>query len=967
MKTSAIVMSLALVSGVGMFGAGRVASAAGTLVPVVAASADAPKGPLPTDERLVTGMLDNGLRYIIRRHSNPPGRAAMWIHVSTGSLNETDRQRGIAHYLEHMAFNGSKNFPPNSVIDFFQSMGLSFGRHQNAFTSFDQTTYQLEMPDNKPETMEKAMLFFSDVAFNLSLLPHEIDEERQIIMEEKRTRLGAQQRVQEIILKQLAPGSIFGERLPIGVEETIMGVQKQDFVDYYGKWYVPSNMTLIVVADQDPETILPLVKKHFQQEGQTRQPVPVDQNVGIKAYQEHRGVIAADAELTSADVSITWIEPAKAPTTTFEQAREDLVEQMASAAFNRRMGKKLSEGKFKALGINAGVQQLANTLRWKSISGRGEPGQWQTILNEMATELQRARLHGFSQAEIDDIRKEFIADAEQSVEREATRPARAILGSINNAVAAGEPVMSPQQELAMIKALAPTITAEEASKKFADIMDPKAVMFMLQVPTSVQAPSESELVELGVKALSVKPDKESDAARVDRLIAKAPEPATIAEGAVHEASQVWSGWLSNNVRVHFRQMDYKKDEAWINISLSGGAIQETAANRGITDAAMLAWGRPATGTFSSTQIRDFMTGKKVTVRGGGGADSVSIMVNGKPAELEAGMQLAHLMLTDPKIEQAAFDQWKTAQAQAIKQRKLSPQGAIQEAVANTIFPKDEVRTRPLEVEQLEKIQLEAAQAWLSNLVKTAPVEVAVVGDITREQAMDLVARYVGTLPAREKVSASTLDNLRTIERPKGPILNTVELQTQTPLAVVLSGFFNADISSPRDVRAMQVASRIISTRMIQRVREKEQLVYSISANSQPGSAYPGFGVFVAGAPTEPGKVERLSQVLPEMYAEFAANGPTEEELATAKKQLANTFDTDMKEPTFWMGQMQNATVRDLKMDDVVGTPAAVEAFTTSDIREAFAKYYNDQNRMTIAVKPKAAPAPAPAPAAEPSK
>ncbi len=314
-------------------------------------------------------------------------------------------------------------------------------------------------------------------------------------------------------------------------------------------------------------------------------------------------------------------------------------------------------------------------------------------------------------------------------------------------------------------------------------------------------------VELGVKALSVKPDKESDAARVDRLIAKAPEPATIAEGAVHEASQVWSGWLSNNVRVHFRQMDYKKDEAWINISLSGGAIQETAANRGITDAAMLAWGRPATGTFSSTQIRDFMTGKKVTVRGGGGADSVSIMVNGKPSELEAGMQLAHLMLTDPKIEQAAFDQWKTAQAQAIKQRKLSPQGAIQEAVANTIFPKDEVRTRPLEVEQLERIQLEAAQAWLSNLVKTAPIEVAVVGDITREQAMDLVARYVGTLPAREKVSASTLDNLRTIERPKGPILNTVELQTQTPLAVVLSGFFNADISSPRDVRAMQVASR----------------------------------------------------------------------------------------------------------------------------------------------------------------
>ncbi|MFN8730918.1 MAG: M16 family metallopeptidase, partial [Planctomyces sp.] len=178
---------------------------------------------LPTDPALVTGTLENGLSYVVRKHANPAGRVSVWIHVSSGSLNEVEETRGMAHYLEHMAFNGSANFPPGKVVDFFQSLGLQFGRDQNAFTSFDQTTYQLALPDAKPETIEKAMLFFSDVAGRLLLNEKEIESERGIIIEERRTRLSAQQRVQDYILERVAPESTFGRRLPIGTEATIMG------------------------------------------------------------------------------------------------------------------------------------------------------------------------------------------------------------------------------------------------------------------------------------------------------------------------------------------------------------------------------------------------------------------------------------------------------------------------------------------------------------------------------------------------------------------------------------------------------------------------------------------------------------------------------------------------------------------------------------------------------------------------
>src|SRR5499425_2032992 len=202
---------------------------------------------LPVDPALVMGTLSNGLSYIIRQHKNPEGRVSIWLHVASGSLNETDATRGLAHYLEHMAFNGSANFPPGSVIPFFQSLGLAFGRDQNAFTSFDQTAYQLTLPGGSRDLLDKGMLFMSDVAQRLALDTPAIDSERQIILEEKRSRASASQRTQDYIYERLAPESTIGRRLPIGAEETIKAVARPEFVDYYRHWYVPSNMTMIVV------------------------------------------------------------------------------------------------------------------------------------------------------------------------------------------------------------------------------------------------------------------------------------------------------------------------------------------------------------------------------------------------------------------------------------------------------------------------------------------------------------------------------------------------------------------------------------------------------------------------------------------------------------------------------------------------------------------------------------------------
>jgi len=910
--------------------------------------------PLPTDPALVTGTLDNGLKYIIRQHANPPGRAGVWMHVSSGSLNESETTRGIAHFLEHMAFNGSENFKPGTVVDYFQSIGLAFGRDQNAFTSFDQTTYQLYLPDAKPETVDRALLFMSDVGGRLLLLPTEIQEERGIIQEERRTRLGPQQRVQEYIFERLLPESTFGRRSPIGTEATINTVSEADFKQYYATFYVPSNITVIVVADAEPAPYIELIKKQFG--GMPKAPKPADLPVGVKGTMADRAIVASDAEITSTSLQISRMEPPRPPSTTVADERRDLVELIGTWVFNRRIEADLAAGKASYLSAGASASQLGGAFRSAGIQATGKPENWQKMMGDLGTHLQRARLHGFSEREVGEARKALISQAEESVEREPTLPARFMLGRINSGVADNEPIQSAKQRLELLNKLLPTVKAEEVSRSFAKDFDPTHLLFILTIPTSAGVPSEAEVVSLGRAAFDVKPEAIAEVAAAIKLLEKVPTAGKVAEKATHAESGVTSAWLSNGVRMHHRFMDIQKGEASISISLASGQILEDAQTRGLTEAASLAWDRPATSTLSSIQIRDLMTGKKarVSAAGGGprgGADSQRLVVSGNPAEFEPALQLAYLLLTDPVIEPAALEQWKQAQRQGIAQRKMAPQGILAEVLADTLFPPNEARMRPLTVEQVDRITLESAQAWLEKTIATAPIEVAVVGDISVEKAQEMVAQYVGALPSRERISDKTLSDKRTMARPKGPLVVEKEVEFATPLGIVFDGFFATDAKDIRDSRLMQMASRLISSRLVKIVREEKQLVYSISASSQPATVFPGFGQFLAVAPTEPAKAAALASTLEEIYTEFAKNGPTDEELATARKQMENMFEEEMKQPSFWTPRLAAMTYRGNSIDDILAAPKAFQAFTGQEIREGFAKYYKPESRFRIVIKP----------------
>ena len=905
--------------------------------------------PLPNDPELIRGSLDNGLTYLLKKHGNPAGRVSLWLHVASGSLNETEGTRGIAHYLEHMAFNGSANFPPGSLIPFFQSLGMTFGRDQNAFTGFEQTTYQLALPDTRPETLDKGILYLSDVALRLSLTPGEIESERQIVLEEKRSRAGPLQRVQEYIYERLAPGSTFGRRLPIGTEETIKSAAPKDLKEYYSRWYVPSNMVLIVVGESDPALVIGLIRKHFADGPKV--PRPIERDVGVKAQTAMRAIVATDPELTQAEVSIVRVEAPRAPTVTVEQHRRDLMELVGVWVFNRRINAQLAEGKASFLNAGVSVRQRARAIRLITAEASGKPGEWRRMLADLGMNLQRARLHGFSEREVRDAQTSWIAQAQEEAQRERTLPARALLRRINSAVARREPVMSAAQRLDLQKRLLPGITAAEVSQIFAANFDPTAVTFIVEIPSGGEAPSEAELAGLGRVALSVKPERGTEPARARALLEKLPAGGKFVESIPHAASAVTSGWLDNGVRVHYRLMEQRKNEASITITLAGGQIQETATNRGISQAATLAWHQPATGKLSSIQIRDLITGKKVRVSGRANADTLTLAVSGNPADLEVGLQLAYLLLTDPVIESAAFIQWKETETQKIAARKVRSAGILSEATAAAFYPSDEPRTKPLEASQIHRISLDAAQAWLRKLVAEAPIEVAVVGDVDPSTARGLVERYLGSLPPRSRISHQTFAGLRKITRSAGPIHIERKINVKTPQAFVMEGFFGTDIQNVRDSRILAIAARVLSTRMNTVIREEKQLVYSIGASSQPASDYPGFGLFVARAPTDPAKTGALATALSEMYTAFTGKGPTKDEMAVAKRQIANLLDQTMKEPEFWVSRLATLDYHGLSLNDVANAPADYQRYTAEEIRDTFARYNTPAARFRFVIAP----------------
>lgn len=906
---------------------------------------------LPSDSRIKSGTFANGTSWMYREHDNPPGKMSLLVHVDSGSLNETDKQRGLAHFMEHMAFNGSENFPPGELIPYFESIGMEFGADLNAFTSFDRTGYMLFTPDTETEQISKALMVLSDQVFRSTLVAEEIEKERGVVLEEMRLGKNAQQRIREKLWPELFSGTRFAERLPIGKEEVLKNAPRSEFVDYYRTWYRPENVTVVLVGDAKSERMVPLIEKWF---GEYKPKVSARPQMGpeFKSFGKQRTIVVTDPELAVCTVELINIRPGRPPTTTVEQWRTELVERIGSWIMGRRFDERIQKGQASYREAGTRVWDFFNDALMARGNAEGEPQDWDKMLEELVIEVSRAREHGFTAHEIDLAKKEILSNAERAVETEPTVNARSLGFRILGAVNDEEPVLSAKQRLDLTAEFLPAIQKSEVSAAFSAHFAPGTFAYVVTMPEKegIAIPDRETVLATVRAALSRKTEAPKEEQRATEILASMPTPGKVVESKTDADLKITSAWLSNGVRVHHRFMDYKKDSVWVTVSLAGGGIEETARNAGITEVATLAFSQAATGRLTSSEIKDIMTGRKINVRATAGADDAfMVSVTGSPSDLEIGLQLVHALLTDGKIEESAFKNWKQESLQRYEGASKMPLPRAFWALMEIVGGNDP-RVTNMTPEKIESQTVSGAQTWLDRLCREAPIEVAVVGDIKLEEAMPLIEKYIGSLSERRR-SAGQLDALRKLPRKPGPYKQEIRVETVTPQGIALFGFMGCDERELSDRRALSVASQILSSKLIKQLREDLSLVYSTRAMHRAGEAYRDSGMFLTFGPCDPKNVNRVIQESEKIFKSFVDSGPTSEELDNAKKQIFNNLDTQMKEPRYWVNVLEHMDLRGKDLNEQKGVQEYYGRFTAEQVRDAFKKYYTTARTFRVIAVP----------------
>ncbi|MFO7958779.1 MAG: insulinase family protein [Candidatus Brocadiia bacterium] len=918
-----------------------------------AAEGPALEEPLPADPAINMEELPNGLDVWIRHHEVPPGRVGLWLHVDTGSLNETDSQRGLAHFLEHVAFRGSENFPPGELIKFFESIGLTFGHHQNAFTGFDQTTYTLTLPDTEEETLRKGLTCLADFAFRLSLLQEEIDKERSVVLEEVRAREGPYQRVLEKVLPILLPGSRVAERLPIGKEEVIERLDSEDFRQYYETWYRPGDSTLLVVGDVEPERMRKLVADAFGEWEPVEDTQP-DADPGIEPYEETRAAVLTDPEVTVATVEALSIRPLE-PLQTVGDFRRDLVDDLGIWILNRRLSDMVQEGEAPFQEAELAKFPLLNVATYITCEADCAPDRWEETLETLLVELKRAREHGFLPQEFENAKRARVSAAERAAQAEPTRDQRFFLRYMNECVSEDRPPTSAAQRLELTKELMEGISLQEVLEAFRRNYSADARLLLLTMPETDDfgKPEKEALLSAGKRAEQVEVEPQAARRPIENLLETEPNYARVAEREEDTDLGVVSVTLENGVRAHVRHMDYKKDEVLVRITLAGGAMQETPENRGVTEVAALVLKQPASERFSSTQIRDYMTGKKAELGGTATPDSLLVSLSGTPEDIEEGFRLVHLLLTRPRIEPSALRVWKDQMVQEVQRRRTDVQAQLEEE-AKRLLSGGDVRLQFPSRQQVDSLTLQQGQAWLDRLVKSGPIEAAVVGDIDRDRALRLVRKYLGSLPERAPV-AGALSELREVDVNAGPLESTIEVDTITPRALVMVGWRGANWTDMKDRRVLQIASQILQTRLREEIREERGLTYSPFCFAQAATAYRGTGRFVSMFTAGPAEAAEAARLTRNLMQQFAADGPSAEEMATVRRQFANVIETQQQEPSYWARVMADMDYHGTRLEDVKQAMDKYTTYTTDDMLDVLDRYVTEARRIRVIALPQETP------------
>ena len=904
---------------------------------------------LAVDPSLQFGRLANGLRYVLKKNNEPKERVAIYLTIQAGSIHEEDNQRGLAHFLEHMMFNGTAHFPPGKLVEYFQGLGMSFGGDANAHTGYDETVYKLVLPGGSPEQLREGLTVLADFARGALLHADEVERERGVILAEKRSGDSAGYRAMRARNAFVFKGTRLADRLPIGTQEVLTKSDRDDLKQFYDAWYRPENMVVVAVGDIQPSIMSALIAEVFsplQAQGEK----PVCPQFGSLQLTGRQAFYHYEADLGATEVSLESLRNQQRPQDSKALRRTELMEDLGVQIMSHRLAELQESGVMPFTAITYGSGEMLGVLKFGSISARTNPEHWVETIDILHQQLQQALDHGFAEAELVRVKKEFLASLDAQQLTENTRDSKMLAMAIGRAVNGGRVFQSPEQQKALYGSQLSGISLAEVNAAFRAVWPAEQRLVSVTGNTQLKTDQPEQLILATYQQALARPiAAPKPLARLEFPYLDVPmNPEKPTGTKQYPAIDVKRLEFANGVVVNLKQTPFAENTIQLRVDFGAGKAAELQpglallAERVVNDS--------GSGRMQNSELQAVLAGSTVRAEFRVGEESLIWEGSAVEKDLELLMQVLVAMLRDPGIKKDAYDRAMQGFAQMYERLAREISGAFPLVVQPFLAGNDRRFGLPSHAE-LQAVQLADLHSWLLPQFQSGGMEVAIVGDFKPEQVAGLVGRYFGSLPARGGQSGLSLAPVF----PAGQQLHTT-VATASDKAMLVMAWPTTDFWDIAKTRRLQILANVVEDRLREVVREKLGATYSPQVSSFGSRAAAGYGMLFVQLVVEPARVEEISSAIFAITEALQAKGVGQDELDRALAPMQTNLKETVRTNEYWLYSVLALAGRHPQQLD---WPASIltdyGAITTAEISALAATYLPSKKAAKVVVLPVAAP------------
>ena len=903
---------------------------------------------LPIDTAVRSGQLPNGLKYFIRNNSRPANRVSMRLAVNAGAVQEENDQRGLAHFIEHMAFNGTQNFKPGELVSFLETIGARFGPHVNASTSFDETVYMLDLPSDRPGYVDKGLLVLHDFASGLSFIPEEVEKERGVVLEEWRGRLGAGSRLTDKQLPILTAGSRYAERLPIGLPEIIQKAPREKLMAFYQKWYRPDLMAVTFAGDVPVDEAEALIKKNFGSIPAAKGPIPtVDQTV--PAHKETLYTMDTDPEAQGWSVSMIF-QGKQDKDTTVGGYRKSLVRQLVSDMLNMRLREIARRNNAPFLAASSGTDSLGRTLEMFEIDASVPEGQITEGLGAIMVEARRMQQFGFTKDELDRARSAMLAGYERAFKEKSTSESPSYAMEYVRHFLNQEPIPGIDFEYKIASTYLPTVTVDEVSAVAKSFItdENRVVMGVAPEKKDKPAPTVDMLKTTLARANSATVDKWADATAGRELVEKVPAAGKVASRKTVDSVGATVLTLSNGVEVWLKPTDFKNDQIMFTAYSLGGAANAAPADYKSASIAAAMVGIGGMGGLSPVDLSKMLSGKIAQASPSVGDYTTSLNGTSTPKDFETALKLNYLAITQPNFTPEAFELLKRRLAGSLENRDQNPRAVFGEKVEQ-VNTSNHYSAQALKAADVNTLNLNTMRSFYqSRFANAADFTYFFVGAFKVEEVTPLIEQWIGSLPSTGKKTAAMKD--MGVKFPPAVVKEEVK-KGKEPASQTVISFFADPGQDEFEMHRARAAASVLSIRLREILREELGGTYGVSVGLDNPLPLKGYGSMVIQFGSSPANVDKLIKATMAEIERLKTEGPSLEDVNKVKELERRDIETNQKQNSYWMGSLQTVHMLGWDPAGINRRNERTEKLTQQNIQEMFRKYFPMERHTEVTLNP----------------